>query len=56
MTEAETIELADDLEATLQRMACTASVPMDLWDLHSNLVLKAIAQLRIAPPQPKRME
>jgi hypothetical protein len=33
--------LGEALKQSLAEMACTASVPMDLWDRHSNLVLKA---------------
>lgn len=41
------LALAWALADTLQEMATTCSVPMELWDRHSNLVLKAIESLRI---------
>lgn len=34
-------ELADELRSTTEEMACTCSVPMELWQKHSTAVLRA---------------
>jgi hypothetical protein len=44
-------ELAASLKASVEVMANTCSVPMDLWDRHSNLVLEAARRLEAIDPQ-----
>ena len=45
-------KLSDRLRATTQEMATQASVPMELWDRHSNAVLEAANLLDAARPSP----
>lgn len=42
--------LADEIERTLQGVALYASVPMGIWQRHSNACLAAITRLRAAKP------